>query len=116
MPGFTWPTIVISGGRDLITPPSVARRVAALIPDSVLVTLPTAGHSIVDFREQAALAIATAICDGTVENLPARAAELDSIPPPVNIRALVWAIDTATRLESVLPAAVPRTMRRVMAS
>jgi pimeloyl-ACP methyl ester carboxylesterase len=116
MPGFTWPTIVISGGRDLITPPSVARRVAALIPDSVLVTLPTAGHSIVDFREQAALAIATAICDGTVENLPARAAELDSIPPPVNIRALVWAIDTATRLESVLPAAVPRTMRRVTAS
>lgn len=55
MPNFTWPTVVISGGRDLITPPTVAQRVASLIPNAVLVNLATAGHSIVDLRESAAL-------------------------------------------------------------
>ena len=28
MPKFSWPTVVISGGRDLITPPAVAERIA----------------------------------------------------------------------------------------
>ena len=45
MPKFAWPTVVISGGRDLITPPAVARRIASLIPGAVLVNLATAGHS-----------------------------------------------------------------------
>ena len=39
MPNFTWPTVVISGGRDLITPSTVARRITSLIPNSVLVNL-----------------------------------------------------------------------------
>ena len=64
MPRFTWPTVVISGGRDLTTPPAVARRIAALIPDSVLVELPTAGHSVIDTRERAALEIVKAVYAG----------------------------------------------------
>src|SRR6476661_3438563 len=40
MPRFTWPTVIISGGRDLITPPAVARRIASLIPGAVLSNLP----------------------------------------------------------------------------
>ena len=55
---------MISGGRDLITPPTVAERVTSLIPNSVLVNLPTAGHGIVDLREGAALDIVEAIYDG----------------------------------------------------
>ena len=65
MPNFTWPTVVISGGRDLITPPTVAQRVASLIPNAVLVNLATAGHSIVDLRESAALDVVKEIYDGT---------------------------------------------------
>jgi pimeloyl-ACP methyl ester carboxylesterase len=42
MPKFDWPTVVISGGRDLITPRGVAERITSLIPDAVLVLLPTA--------------------------------------------------------------------------
>jgi proline iminopeptidase len=116
MPKFSWPTVVISGGRDLITPPSVAGRIASLIPGAVLVSLATAGHSIVDLRERAALDIVKAVYDGTVEGLLARAATLDSRPPGREIQALVWGIAAAAALESALPAVVSRTTRRVTAS
>jgi proline iminopeptidase len=116
MPMFNWSTTVISGGRDLITPPAVARRIASLIPNAVLVDLPTAGHSIVDMRERAALEIAKAVYDGAVEDLATRSAIFDARPATLGIRALVWGIEAAAILESALPAAVPRTVRRVTAS
>ena len=112
MPKFTWPTVVISGGRDLITPPTVAERVTSLIPNSVLVNLPTAGHSIVDLREGAALDIVEAVYDGTFETLPEREAALDSKPAGLGVRALIWGIEAAATLESAVPAVVPRTVRR----
>jgi proline iminopeptidase len=116
MPTFDWPTVVISGGRDLITPPTVASRVASLIPNAVLVELPTAGHSILDLRERAALDIASAVYSGTIEGLPARSVSLDSKPAALEIRALVWGIEAAAALESALPVAVPRRLGRVTAS
>ncbi len=116
MPKFTWPTVVISGGRDLITPPTVARRVASLIPNAVLVELPTAGHSIVDLRERAALDIVEAVYEGAAEGLPARGASLDSRPAVLGARALVWGIAAAAALEGALPTVVPRVVRRVSTS
>jgi len=112
MPKFSWPTVVISGGRDLITPPTVAHRIASLIPNSVLVTMATAGHSVVDLRESAALEIVEAIYDGTVERLTEREAALDAKPAGLGVRALIWGIEAAVALESAVPAAVPRTVRR----
>lgn len=112
MPNFTWPTVVISGGRDLITPPTVAQRVASLIPNAVLVNLATAGHSIVDLRESAALDIVNEIYDGTFQALPEREAALDSKPAGLGVRALIWGIEAAATLESAVPAAIPRTVRR----
>ncbi|MGY4649312.1 alpha/beta hydrolase [Mycobacterium sp. URHB0021] len=116
MPKFSWPTVVISGGRDLITPPAVAQRIATLIPDAVLVTLATAGHSIIDFRERAALEIISAVYDGAITGLPSRAAKLDSAPSGLGVRLLVWGIGAAAMLEQAVPPAVPRTVARVMAS
>jgi pimeloyl-ACP methyl ester carboxylesterase len=112
MPDFTWPTVVISGGRDLITPPTVAQRVASLIPNAVLVNLPTAGHSIVDLREGAALDIVKEIYDGTFQTLPEREARLDSKPAGLGVRALIWGIEAAAALESAVPTAIPRKVRR----
>jgi pimeloyl-ACP methyl ester carboxylesterase len=40
------PTLVISGAADLATPPSVARLIAAKIPNAELVVAPEAGHSV----------------------------------------------------------------------
>jgi pimeloyl-ACP methyl ester carboxylesterase len=116
MPKFSWPTVVISGGRDLITPPVVARRIVSLIPGAVLVNLATAGHSIIDLRERAALEIIKAAYGGTASGLPPRAKKLDSTPGGLGVRLLIWGIAAAAALEQAVPAAVPRTLQRVTAS
>ncbi len=103
MPEFDWPTAVISGGRDLITPPAVADRIAALIPGASLVRLATAGHSILDTREAAALRIATAVCEDRTAELPATGPSLDELPPPPELRLMGWAIEAGARIEGVLP-------------
>ncbi|GBD85381.1 2-hydroxy-6-oxo-6-(2'-aminophenyl)hexa-2, 4-dienoic acid hydrolase [bacterium BMS3Abin02] len=41
---ITVPTLVLVGQEDRLTPPTVAEAMAALIPDSTLVTIPGAGH------------------------------------------------------------------------
>ncbi len=40
------PTLILSGAQDLRTPPSNARRIAAMIPDSQLLIVPYTGHSV----------------------------------------------------------------------
>jgi pimeloyl-ACP methyl ester carboxylesterase len=113
MPKFRWPTAVISGGRDLITPRAVAEEIVSLIPDSVLVELATAGHSALDVRERAALDIVEAVVDGDHSGLPARADELDAVPAGLGVRLLVGALGAAAVVESVLPAVIPRVVQRV---
>lgn len=113
MPQFAWPTVVISGGRDLITPPAVARRIAGLIPDAVLVELPTLGHSLIDVKERAALDIVHAVYDGTTAELPYRTRQLGSAPGLLGVRLLSWAIGAGAVAESVVPPVVPRVVRRV---
>jgi proline iminopeptidase len=116
MPHFTWPTAVISGGRDLTTPRAVAERIVSLIPGSVLVELATAGHSILDTRERSALEVVKALYAGRLAELPSRSAELDAEPSELGMRLLTWAIGAAAVAESAVPAAVPRVVRRVTAS
>lgn len=103
MPNFHWPTVVISGGRDLITPPPVAQRAAALVPGAVLMKLPTMAHSALDFREPAALHIAAAVCRGDLDGLAARAPALDALPPRPSIRLLWKAIEVVAIAEAVVP-------------
>jgi pimeloyl-ACP methyl ester carboxylesterase len=43
---LTVPTLVICGAADLLTPPSIARLIAAKIPDAELVVAPESGHSV----------------------------------------------------------------------
>ena len=116
LPGFGWPTVVVSGGRDLTTPPAIAARIAGLIPDCALVELPTAGHSILDTRERAALRICRAVRDGVIPELSGRAAELDALPANLTVRLMVRAVTLAARAEAVVPDAVPRAVRQLTAS
>lgn len=104
LPKFDWTTVVVSGDRDLTTPPAIAERVAALVPDAVLVRLPTAAHSALDTRGRAAFAVIRAVCDGVAEQLSATAPELDALPGRRVVRLIVSAISAATAVESVLPA------------
>jgi pimeloyl-ACP methyl ester carboxylesterase len=116
MPEFVWPTAVLSGGRDLTTPPAVARQVAALIPDAVLVTLPTAGHSVLDTRERAALEVIGALRIGAVHTLADRGTELDNLPVNPLVRAAIAVVSAAAAVESTLPAAIPRIVSRIRVS
>lgn len=108
LPEFHWPTVVVSGGRDLTTPPAVAERIAGLVPGAVLVRMPTVAHSVLDTRERAAFAVIRAVCDGVAEQLSATANELDSLPARGVIRVAVSAIAAAAAVESVIPAGRPR--------
>jgi pimeloyl-ACP methyl ester carboxylesterase len=103
MPGFDWPTAIISGGRDLTTPPAIAQRIAALIPAAALVLLPTAGHSVLDTREQAALLIAAEVCAGGTAKLPACGDALDELAAGPAMRATGAAVSAAARIEATLP-------------
>lgn len=111
MPHFTWPTAVVSGGRDLITPPAVAERVAALLPNAVLLMLPSMAHSALDFREPAAIAIAQAVWRGELDGLAAKAPALDALPARPELRLLWKAIGVAATIEGALP--IPARLRRI---
>ena len=116
MPRFRWPTVVISGGRDLTTPPAVANRIAELVPDAALVGLPTAGHSILDTRERAALRIAAEVCAGRIADLPAQGEDLDRLPVRPELWLMGSAIEVAARIEAVLPGALQRLLPRLLNS
>ncbi|GFG67371.1 alpha/beta hydrolase [Mycobacterium kubicae] len=103
LPKFGWPTVVVAGGRDLVTPPAVAERVASLVPGATLLILPTMAHSALDFREPAALQIAAAVSRGDIDALPEKVTELDALAPPLTIRLLWNALDVLARAEHALP-------------
>ena len=107
MPKFGWPTVVVSGGRDLVTPPAVAERVASLLPNAVFMALPTMAHSALDFREPAALAIAGAVRRQEFDSLAAAAPAWDALPARPTVRLLWKAIDVAATAEGVFPAVAP---------
>ena len=103
MPKFSWPTVVISGNRDLITPPVVAERVASLVPNAVLLKLPSMAHGALDFREAAALAVISAVWRGELDGLADRAPMLDALPVRPVIRLLWKAVGLAAMAERALP-------------
>ena len=110
MPRFDWPTVVLSGGRDLTTPPAIAARVADLIPGAVPVRLPTAGHSILDTRERAAIRVAAAVTAGgdDIAELARRGTELDALPGNATVRLAALALDAGAFLGRVSPVRLPR--------
>lgn len=46
LPDVAAPTLVLAGGRDVMTPPGLARRMAAAIPDARLEVLPEGSHTL----------------------------------------------------------------------
>jgi proline iminopeptidase len=85
----------------------VAARVASLLPDSLLLTLPTMGHSALDFREPAALGIAASVWRGELDELANQASTLDAIPARPAQRLLWKAVDVVAAAEGALPPIAP---------
>ncbi len=76
---FAWPMVVLSGSRDLRTPPAIAERTAATARDAVLVRIEN-GHSALDTHPVAFLNAARRLVRGQQDRLPAEASALDRLP------------------------------------
>ncbi|WP_432541612.1 alpha/beta fold hydrolase [Kineococcus sp. SYSU DK002] len=98
LPGFTWPTVVVSGEWDLRTPPPVAERLTGLLPRGVLLRLDRLGHSALDSHQLAALLVAAAAVAGTTDRLPALAPRISALPRRGPSRFLGAAVSAAVRV------------------
>lgn len=77
--GFAWPLVVLSGTRDLRTPPEIAHRVARTAQRGMLLSIEN-GHSALDTHPVAMLNIIRRLAEGRHETLPAVRAALDDLP------------------------------------
>ena len=76
---FTWPMVLVSGARDLRTPPAIAARTAAVAPQAVTVSLEN-GHSVLDTHPVALLNVIEWLAAGRQNELPGIAWQLDQLP------------------------------------
>ena len=79
MARFTWPVLLLAGTRDLRTPPVVAERVAARVPDVVLARI-TNGHSALDTHPAALLSAISHLTAGAEHRLAGWSGRLDELP------------------------------------
>lgn len=80
IPDYLWPVVVISGARDLRTPPPVARRLADLAPHSRLIPIARMGHSALDVHQRAMLTVCEAVLHGTLDQVLAHPGALAALP------------------------------------
>jgi pimeloyl-ACP methyl ester carboxylesterase len=67
LPGFSWPVVLFSGGRDTREPALLHREMASLLPDALHVVFPDAAHDLLRFRTKAVLAVEAAAVRGGLE-------------------------------------------------
>lgn len=77
--GFDWPLVLLSGSRDLRTPPAIAQRVADAAARSVLVSIRN-GHSALETHPLALLKALEWLVDGRQDQLPDATDLLDGLP------------------------------------
>jgi len=110
LPLFGWPTVVVSGERDLRTPRPVAERIVGLVPRAVLVPLAGTGHSALDTHQLAALHIAHAASAGATNRLPPLAGRIAALPRRGPSRLVGTAV--ATIVTAMTPAPPHDALRR----
>ncbi|WP_245847077.1 alpha/beta fold hydrolase [Dietzia natronolimnaea] len=76
---FTWPVVLLSGTRDLRTPPAIADRVASIAPDPVVARIEN-GHSALDTHPEAMLVAIKHLVDGRHDALPGQVHALNALP------------------------------------
>lgn len=76
---FHWPLLLLSGTRDLRTPPEIASVMASTAPDAVLVSIEN-GHSALDTHPVALLNALKWLSEGKHRRVPMIAHKLDQLP------------------------------------
>ena len=64
LPGFLWPVVLFSGGRDTREPAFLHHEMASRLPDALHVVFPEAAHDLLRFRTGAVLEIERAAVRG----------------------------------------------------
>ena len=99
--GFDWPTVLLTGSRDLRTPAAVAERVAAAAPDTVLVEIEN-GHSALESHPLALLHALQRLSSGEQQRLPAESAMMSALPRRGLVAGLPRLLTAGTRWEAAL--------------
>ncbi|WP_354054221.1 alpha/beta fold hydrolase [Dietzia sp. 2505] len=76
---FTWPTVLLSGSRDLRTPADIADRVASIAPDAVVTRIEN-GHSALDTHPAALLMALDYLVSGRYDALSGQGEVLNALP------------------------------------
>lgn len=79
MTSASWPLVLLSGARDLRTPPAIAESLASAAPDAVLVSIAN-GHSALDTHPVALLNALSWLMSGRHHDLPDITRALDQLP------------------------------------
>jgi len=98
---FDWPTVLLTGSRDLRTPAAVAQRVAEAAPDTVLVEIEN-GHSALESHPLALLHALQRLSRGEQRRLPAESAMMSALPRRGFVAGLPRLLTTGTRWEAAL--------------
>lgn len=77
--GFHWPMVVLSGTRDVRTPPAIAERTVALAPNATLARIEN-GHSALDSHPVAFVKALKLLVTGQSRRLPGLENELNRLP------------------------------------
>ncbi|MDQ4215625.1 alpha/beta fold hydrolase [Microbacterium sp. ASV81] len=99
--GFAWPTVFLTGSRDLRTPAAVARDAAATVSDSVLVEIEN-GHSALESHPLALLHALERLSRGEQRRLPDETSIMNRLPRRGLIAGLPRLLATGARWESAL--------------
>ncbi len=67
LPGFSWPVVLFSGGRDTREPAFLHRELAAMLPEALHVVFPGAAHDLLRFRTGAVLEVEQAAVRGGLD-------------------------------------------------
>jgi len=98
---FEWPTVLLTGSRDLRTPAAVAQRVAEAAPDTVLVEIEN-GHSALESHPLALLHALQRLSRGEQRRLPAESAMMNALPRRGLVAGLPRLLTAGTRWEAAL--------------
>ncbi|MFH0412497.1 alpha/beta fold hydrolase [Corynebacterium sp. L4756] len=71
--GYDWPTVVISGDRDLRTPRPVAEKIVQGVPRGTLVPIAETGHSMLDTHQLVLIEVLLSLLDFGDEGLAEKA-------------------------------------------
>lgn len=81
LPGFSWPVVLFSGGRDTREPAFLHEQMASRLPNALQVIFPDAAHDLLRFRTKAVVAVEVAAVQKGLEEAGRVAAQVVTDSP-----------------------------------